>query len=574
MADLSEADITNILDKLKAHEVGQDIAASSVLLRDISASSKALVKSIRQGNKAANKFTSYTEVENKKEATGDKSKTTTVKQHTSVLHKMSDQLEEIKNRLDSNFKSNRQQAKKQQGFFSKIFKPKGGLSGATEDKDVGTLKQQKNASLKQAEKDKESNKTSSVPWLSLLFAGGAFAAISKAFGIGAGAGVAGGVLSKLLPAVLGPFKVIARRLPIIGSLISFYEAYKKFKAGGIDNIIFGIMDIAAGIAYAFPGVGTAIGLGVDVLQYFLKNKADEWKAETGDTSFFGSLWDSMMGYLKETPIFKWMIGTGEVMKAFWDNPTYDTFWAMCDQFGDILQPIKDTFSMFNSDAGAALGLTDDTGASTGLFTWIADKVDDWIITPVMGFLEGIFVSIGEGITSLGGNISGFLKRAVDNGMDDGWTKNQLYWLMGWSDKEPEGGWNEVEGLTDGGEHKDARAAGLSKLRKSDQERIKKWGKLVGGHYAKPEYFNSLDKMSDEGIAEQLKMLKFKAGRRKLDFNKIPETDVLPSLEETERDYLLKGNGQSINTSNVSMTTVNNIAPAEPANSFRFFNYAQ
>ena len=73
-------------------------------------------------------------------------------------------------------------------------------------------------------------------------------------------------------------------MPIIGSLFSFYEAYKKFKQGGIDNIVFGIMDLAAGIAYAFPGVGTAIGLGVDVLQYFLKNKADEFKKETGETS--------------------------------------------------------------------------------------------------------------------------------------------------------------------------------------------------------------------------------------------------------------------------------------------------
>ena len=486
MADLSEADITNILDKLKVHEVGQDIASSSVLLRNISANSKALVRSIRQGNKAANKFTSYTEVENKKEVSGKKSKTTIVKQHTSVLHKISDQLDEIKQTLNDSFArkfgADREMAmmftgqqKKQQGFFSKIFKPKGGLSGMTEDKDVGTLKQQKEAETKKAEKDKESNKTSSVPWLSLLFAGGAFAAISKAFGIGAGAGVAGGVLSKLLPAVLGPFKVIAKRLPIIGSLISFYEAYKKFQAGGIDNIVFGIMDIAAGIAYAFPLVGTAIGLGIDVLQYFLKNKADEWKAETGDTSFFGSLWDSMMGYLKETPIFKWFIQTGKVMKEFWDNPTWDTFTAMGTQFGTILQPLLSTFSMFNSDAGAALGLTNDEGKETGLFTWIADKVDEWIITPVMGFLEGLFVSIGEGIMSLGSGISGFMKRAVDNGLDDGWTKDTLYWMMGWGGEEPEGGPGEVEGLTGGGEHKDKRAAGLSKLRKSDQEKVKKYG---------------------------------------------------------------------------------------------------
>jgi hypothetical protein len=565
MAELSEADITNILDKLKDHEIGQDIAASSLLLRDIKANSKALVRSIRQGNKAANKFSIYTEKQDTKEDTGDKSKTTTVKKHTSVLHKMSDQLEEIKEKLDSNFKSNRQQAKKQQGFFSRIFKPKGGLSGATADTDVGSIKAAKEKEQAKAAAKQESAKTSSVPWLSLLFAGGAFAAISKAFGIGAGAGVAGGVLSKLLPAVLGPFKVIAKRLPIIGSLISFYEAYKKFQAGGIDNIVFGIMDIAAGIAYAFPLVGTAIGLGLDVLQYFLKNKADEWKAETGDTSFFGSLWDTMMGYLKKTPIFKWFIDTGASAKAFWDNPTWETFSAMGTQFGSILQPLLSTFSMFNSDAGKALGLTDDEGKETGLFTWIADKVDEWIITPVMGFLEGLFVSIGEGIMSLGSGISGFMKRGVDNSLEDGWTKDTLYWMMGWSDKEPEGGHGEIKELKEG---KEKMAPGLSKLRKSDQDRIKKWGKLVGGKWSEQEYFNTLDKMSDEQIAEQLQLLKQRATRRGLDFNKVQETEELPNTKDYNLPDYYDREGKIINQSSVNMTTVNNLAVLEPAAAHR------
>ena len=567
MAELSEADITNILDKLKDHEIGQDIAASSLLLRDIKANSKALVRSIRQGNKAANKFSIYTEKQDTKEATDDKSKTNTVKKHTSILHKMSDQLEEIKQKLDSNFKSNRQQAKKQQGFFSRIFKPKGGLSGATADTDVGSIKAAKEKEQAKAAAKQESAKTSSVPWLSLLFAGGAFAAISKAFGIGAGAGVAGGVLSKLLPAVLGPFKVIAKRLPIIGSLISFYEAYKKFQAGGIDNIVFGIMDIAAGIAYAFPLVGTAIGLGLDVLQYFLKNKADEWKAETGDTSFFGSLWDSMIGYLKETPIFKWFIETGKSAKAFWDNPTWETFSAMGTQFGTILQPLLSTFSMFNSDAGKALGLTDDEGKETGLFTWIADKVDEWIITPVMGFLEGLFVSIGEGIMSLGSGISGFMKRAVDNGLDDGWTKDTLYWIMGWSDKEPEGGRDAVEGL-DGAPMSEK---GVS----STKSGIKRLYKELHPDEAPitDKTLDAMEKDNPQRLYDYYNSMLL--AKRKQFFNKVQETEELPSMQETEDKFLHKfKKGQTINQSSVNMTTVNNIAPAEPANSFRFFNYAQ
>jgi len=566
MAELSEADITNILDKLKDHEVGQDIAKSSLLLRDISANSKALVRSIRQGNKAANKFTTYTEKQDTKEATGDKSKTTTVKKHTSVLHKMSDQLEEIKEKLDSNFKSNRQQAKKQQGFFSRIFKPKGGLSGATADTDVGTLNQQKAAEQKQAEKDKEATKTSSVPWLSLLFAGGALATISKAFGLGAGAGVGAGIFSKLAPKLFGifakgPFRVIAKRIPLLGSLISFWEAYEKFKAGGIDNIIFGVMDVAAGIAYAFPLAGTAIGLGIDVLQYFLKNKADDWKKKTGDTSFFGSLWDSMMGYLKKTPIFKWFIDTGKSAKAFWDNPTWETFSAMGTQFGSILQPLLSTFSMFNSDAGKALGLTDDEGKETGLFTWIADKIDEWIITPVMGFLEGLFVSIGEGIMSLGSGISGFMKRGVDNSLEDGWTKDTLYWMMGWSDKEPEGGHDEIKGLH--GKSK-ANEKGRTDLRSN----IHRLNKELGFDPVADETLDKMEKDEPQRLFDYHHKLIQKQRQRQKSIKTIPETEELPNTEDYNLPDYFDREGKIINQSSVNMTTFNNLAVLEPAAAHR------
>jgi len=157
-----------------------------------------------------------------------------------------------------------------------------------------------------------------------------------------------------------------------------------------------------------------------------------------------------------------------------------------------------------------------------------------------------------------------MKRAVDNGLDDGWTKDTLYWMMGWGGEEPEGGPGEVEGLTGGGEHKDARATGLAKLRKSDQEKTKKFGSMVGGNFGKQDYQDSLDKMSDEQIAEQLQLLKQKAQKRGLEFNKVQETEKIPDPHQADPWEGTKIPGQNINTSNVNMTTFNNLAVLEPA----------
>jgi len=454
-------------------------------------------------------------------------------------------------------------------FLKQTFQPTG-LSGSTQDTNIGMLDKQEKEDQEEDQKQIAAGpKGTALAWLGGLFAVGALGQLSKVFGIGAGAGVAGGLLAKIGPKIFKWTGPIMRRIPIIGSLFSFWEAYKKFQAGGIDNIIFGLMDVAAGIAYAVPGIGTAIGLGLDVLQYFLKEKANEWKKETGETSFFGSMWDKIMEYLKKTPMFKWFIDTGKKGKEFWNKPTWETFKAFGGQFFSVLQPLLNTFSMLDKDAGAALGLTDDKGKPQGLFGWVADKVDEWIITPVMDFLESIFVSIGESMIKVGKSVDDFIKRVVDNNISDGMIKDSVYWAFGWNKgPEPEGGWGEVEGLTDGGEHKEARKEGISKLRKADIERIKKWGKLVGGHYSTQEYFNSLPNLSDEGIQEQLKMLKFKASRRGLEFKKVPDPQTVPPTIEQEQFFknqlreFIKPQS-NINTS-INNQSVTYVAPVSPS----------
>tara|TARA_R100000278_G_scaffold122827_1_gene110127 strand:+ start:118 stop:1629 length:1512 start_codon:yes stop_codon:yes gene_type:complete len=96
--------------------------------------------------------------------------------------------------------------------------------------------------------------------------------------------------------VFGKFlKPVLKRIPGIGSLISWGFAYSRFKNG---DLIGGMIDLASGIATLFPGVGTGIGIGLDILNAFLDVKAAkaEEKGQTkGDMlkEFFGKIIDKI-----------------------------------------------------------------------------------------------------------------------------------------------------------------------------------------------------------------------------------------------------------------------------------------
>lgn len=82
----------------------------------------------------------------------------------------------------------------------------------------------------------------------------------------------GNLLSYLFKAaakILGPFSKILKKLPYIGSIISVAEAYTNFKDG---EYIKGTLNIVSAIAGLFPGVGTAVAIGVDVINWLLGDK--------------------------------------------------------------------------------------------------------------------------------------------------------------------------------------------------------------------------------------------------------------------------------------------------------------
>ena len=80
-------------------------------------------------------------------------------------------------------------------------------------------------------------------------------------------------------AVRGAGLLFARKIPVISLLLGLATGIPKFKAG---DYIGGALDIAAGIAYSFPGLGPVIGIGIDllnVLQTYVRARIDEPEEE-------------------------------------------------------------------------------------------------------------------------------------------------------------------------------------------------------------------------------------------------------------------------------------------------------
>ena len=110
-------------------------------------------------------------------------------------------------------------------------------------------------------------------------------------------GAIGGIFKKVGGMLFKLLKPVLKRIPGIGSMISWAFAVSRFKSG---DVVGGLIDVASGIATLFPGVGTAIGIGLDVLNAFLDTKkGKEEKVKPAGSGFkmsdfFGKIKDKIM----------------------------------------------------------------------------------------------------------------------------------------------------------------------------------------------------------------------------------------------------------------------------------------
>ncbi len=123
-----------------------------------------------------------------------------------------------------------------------------------------------------------------------------------------------GTISKLFTQTLTP---LLKRIPGIGSLISWSFAVSRFKSG---DLVGGLIDVASGIATLFPGIGTGISIGLDVLNAFLDLKKDpeEVKAKGEKFNlgkFFGNIKDAIMNNFPIKNLVEFWTGAGNVVKG-------------------------------------------------------------------------------------------------------------------------------------------------------------------------------------------------------------------------------------------------------------------
>jgi len=246
-----------------------------------------------------------------------------------------------------------------------------------------------------------------------LLGAGAVGLIGSVFGAGAGAGVGAGMLAKVGKFIFKPLKLIAKRLPIIGSLFSFWEAYEHFEKGGVDNIMLGLLDVGAGFMYMLPGIGTAIGLGLDVLSYFISKRVDEHNLEEGDTSWLGSMYQKVIDYVAETDQIKWMVKLGELFSVLWAAPgkleNWDKFFT---HLGGLGYGLIDMLKSFDKTVGTALGITDEKGEGKGLVAELLSLVNEYVVEPLLDMIEAAFVYVKEAIVAAGKTVLDSAKTAA------------------------------------------------------------------------------------------------------------------------------------------------------------------
>jgi hypothetical protein len=124
-----------------------------------------------------------------------------------------------------------------------------------------------------------------------------------------------GLFSKMLGGLVKFITPILKKLPLVGTIISWGFAYTRFKSG---DVVGGIIDVLSGIASIFPGVGTAIAIGLDVLNAFLDYKTGGATAETSQKKtgilkeWMGSLGKWFKDNIENFPLIGTLVKTGRL----------------------------------------------------------------------------------------------------------------------------------------------------------------------------------------------------------------------------------------------------------------------
>ena len=149
-------------------------------------------------------------------------------------------------------------------------------------------------------------------------------------------------------------KPFLKRIPLIGSLLSFGSAWDNIKG---NNILEGLLDVASGVASLFPGVGTVISLGVDLVNSFLVAKDDTGKRgiqKVGD--WFVGVWE----WFKGTSFGKTIFNLADGIKNLFSTDNITTGLKMLNNvpyFGSLAGVLLSIMETVQPDANSKSGVS-------------------------------------------------------------------------------------------------------------------------------------------------------------------------------------------------------------------------
>lgn len=233
------------------------------------------------------------------------------------------------------------------------------------------------------------------------------------------------MLSRFATTLIRPLGFVFKKLPFIGSLISFGTAVSDLSNG---RYISGILNILSGVATFFPGIGTAVAVGLDVLNYFIGEKASDESAEiSSKQSVDGKGWFSNMISWIWDGIKSVAVNVFNSFKMiWWDMPKMllSGAWNTLSSIGTMIQTAFTTWLSYGS--GIIDGITDFFSGGFGgvgesimsginsvkntiinFITSIPDKIGSIassLLSTLAGGLGGVVASVWAGIDSLTGGI--------------------------------------------------------------------------------------------------------------------------------------------------------------------------
>lgn len=179
-----------------------------------------------------------------------------------------------------------------------------------------------------------------------------------------------------------------KRLPLVGSLINFYEAYKGFEQGDVEGVARGMLSLTSGIIGLIPAAGLPLKIGLDVLNSFLfaEETTTDQNGVTTTRVNTRQWFNNVIDVLKDKFPLKNLITLGEGLGDIYSGNVAKGIRSISSAIPSL--NFISTFMDLSEDTiGIATAISD---RNAGDYVKFAKSLRDHITTKIVSFLPRFF----------------------------------------------------------------------------------------------------------------------------------------------------------------------------------------